>query len=207
MSFESLEDSFIKKANEPIKTDVQSNIDVEKKISTNENDKETYEDKVVKKQVIGGLAALFQEKLQQTKDSDNSNESIFISTENIKYGDKFTDATNYIPDEDVQKYSPIDSYNDSVVEPQITEENSDIDQRHTPNNKYDDTLTFEPSIASEKDILPNSSISKSLNQDAPYSEDEISNKLPTTTSRKKSNFRKIHGVLIIPIIQGPLHRK
>lgn len=187
MSFESLEDNFIKKVNEPIKTDVQSNIDAQKNVKGSVEDKETYEENLTKKQVVGGLAALFQEKIKNSNDPDDSrnNDTVFISTENIRYGDQFKDATNYVDEKDIQKFLPGDVYNDSITEPDLNKGDVEIDQRHSPDNRYDDNLSFEPQIASEKDISPQSSISRSVNADAPYSEEEISNKLAEHTEKKQ----------------------
>jgi len=92
MTFESLEDNFQKKVIQPLKTDVQNFVEKEKQV---EDEKPTYEDSV-KKNTQTGLAALFQEKIKKSLESEQTSESTFISTDNSKYGDNFTDATNYI---------------------------------------------------------------------------------------------------------------
>ncbi len=185
MTFDSLEDNFMKKINEPVKTDVQISADAQKKVAgADEENKETYEEKLVKKQVIGGLAALFQEKIKETKQDEEESDTVFISTENIKYGDKFVDATNYVSEKDIQKFMPGDVYNDSIKEPQLESGQVEFDQRHSPVNKYDDNLSFEPKIASENDIAPTTSISRSVNAETPYSDEEIAEKLATHNEKK-----------------------
>lgn len=201
MSFESLEDNFFKKVNEPVKTDVEMKADAQKKLSeTNAEDKETYEENLTKKQVIGGLAALFQEKIKEKSDT-GTDDTIFISTENLKYGDKFVDATNYVSERDIQKFMPGDVYNDSIKEPQLEPDQINFDQRHSPANKYDDKLSFEPQIASESDIGQNTSISRSVNADAPYSDDEIANKLAAHNDKK--NKKQFSENIWSPNNSGP----
>jgi hypothetical protein len=186
MSFESLEDNFMKKVNEPVKTDVQKNVDIQKKLSEPTDDKETYEDSLTKKQVLGGLAALFQEKIKEASGTETeSDDTVFISTENLKYGDKFVDPTNYVSEKDIQKFMPGDVYNDSIKEPDLDEGSVEFDQRHSSLNRYDDNLTFEPSIASENDISPASSISKSVGSESPYSDKEIDDRLASHNEQKK----------------------
>lgn len=186
MSFESLEDNFIKKVNEPVKTDVQHNIDMQKRKSESTEDKKTYEDTLTKQAVVGGLAALFQEKLKETKHSDEDSEStIFIKSDNVNYGDNFKDATNYVSEDDIQTFMPGDVYNDSISEPDLNDGVVEVDQRHSPDNRYDDNLSVEPQVASENDISPRSSISRSVNADSPYSDEEISNKLAEHTKKKQ----------------------
>jgi len=179
MTFESLEDNFQKKVIQPLKTDVQNSVEKEKQA---EDEKPTYEASV-KKNTQTGLAALFQEKIKKSLESEQTTESTFMSTDNSKYGDNFTDATNYIDEQDIQKYKPGDNYNDSIVEPDF--DKTDFTQRHSPSQKYDDNLQFEPQVASESDVQVRSSISNSVNADSPYSEEEIKNKIDEHNKKKK----------------------
>jgi hypothetical protein len=186
MSFDSLEDNFLKKANDTIKTDVQKEVEFNQK-EVSGDEKITYEDDVKKNKVIGGLAALFQKTIKQAKEQENddSDSTVYMSTDNVKYSDNFIDATNYVSEKDIQRFMPGDIYNDSIKEPELENGKVQIDQRHSPVNKYDDTLEFEPSIASEKDISPQSSISRSLDADTPLTDDDISKKIIEHNNKKQ----------------------
>tara|TARA_B100000900_G_C20429649_1_gene654416 strand:- start:42 stop:803 length:762 start_codon:yes stop_codon:yes gene_type:complete len=189
MTFESLEDNFMKNIKEPVKTDAQQAFEQKKQASEQSADKETYEDKLNKKAVIGGLAALFQEKVKSLRKEENAEESdstVFISTENVKYGDQFQDATNYVSEEDIQQFLPGDVYNDSIKEPDLNEGKVEFDQRHTPGNKYAENLEFEPSIASESDISPQSSISRSIDADNPQEDEHIMEKVAEHRAKKRA---------------------
>lgn len=189
MSFESLEDNFMKKVNEPVKTDVQQTADMQKTAADSEN-KETYEDNLTKKQAIGGLAALFQETIKNSNadESSNSDTTVFISTDNIRYGDNFTDPTNYVDEKDIQKFMPGDTYNESIKEPDLDKGEVQFDQKHSPGNKYDDNLSIEPNVAKESDIHRQGSISKSVNADEPYSDEDMLNKIGEHNKKKQKQF-------------------
>jgi hypothetical protein len=189
MTFESLEDNFMKNIKEPVKTDAQQAFEQKKQISEQNTDKETYEDKLTKKAVVGGLAALFQEKVKSSHEDENTDESdssVFISTENVKYGDQFQDATNYVSEEDIQKFIPGDVYNDSIKEPSLNEGKIEFDQRHNPVNKYAENLEFEPSIASDSDISPQSSISRSIDADSPREDEHIMERVAEHRAKKRA---------------------
>lgn len=189
MSFESLEDNFLKKANEPVKTDVQH--DSFKKQTEKESDnKETYEDNLVKKQVIGGLAALFQETIKNSAEQKDGNQdsTVFVATDSIRYGDNFVDATNYVEAKDMPKFMPGDTYNESIKEPELEDGDVHFDQKHSSTNKYNDNLSIEPNVAKETDIHRQSSISKSVNAEQPYTDDEMLSKINEHNEKKLKQF-------------------
>jgi hypothetical protein len=192
MTFESLEDNFMKNIKDPVKTDAQRAFENQKQTSEQAADKETYEDKLTKSVVVGGLAALFQETLkasQESKDVEDEEETsstVFVSTENVRYGDQFQEPTNYVSEEDIQKFMPGDSYNDTIKEPELEEGKVEFDQRHSPGNKYEQNLEFEPSIASDTDISPQSSISKSVGADNPHQDDHIMEKVAEHRAQKRA---------------------
>ena len=195
MTFESLEDNFMKNIKDPVKTDAQQAFENQKQTHEPADDKETYEDKLTKSAVVGGLAALFQETIKASRDVDTKGEdgdedktssTVFVSTENVKYGDQFQEPTNYVSEEDIQKFMPGDLYNDSIREPELEEGKVEFDQRHSSDNKYEQNLEFEPTIASEADISPQSSISKSVGADSPHQDESIMERVAEDRAKKRA---------------------
>lgn len=162
-TFESLEDSFNEKASQPINTDFEEM--QKRKLAMSEEQaagKETYEDKLRKKNIVSGLAAMFEARLknasQNTQESDEDNEgTVTFSTNTLRYEDQITIPQNEVSEEDIQRFYPHEKYNDVHIEPTNTIKE---EARHNTENKYGDMLNqFEPKVASEDDITEGRSIS------------------------------------------------
>ena len=162
-TFESLEDNFSEKASQSINTDFEEM--QKRKLAMSEDQaasKETYEDKLRKKTLVSGLAAMFEARIknvsQSPQDSDEDNDdTITFASNTVRYEDQITIPQNEVSEEDIQRFFPHEKYNDVHVEPTniIKEE-----VRHDTENKYGDMLNqFEPRTASEDDITEGNSIS------------------------------------------------
>lgn len=198
-TFESLEDSFNEKASQPVNTDFEEM--QKRKLAMSEEQtagKETYEDKLRKKNIVSGLAAMFEARLknisQESQDSDEDNEAtITFPTNTLRYEDQITIPQNEVSEEDIQRFYPQEKYNDVHIEPT----NSIKDEaRHDTENKYGDMLNqFEPRVASEDDISEGRSISSLASPGEPStnpSADEVGQHIEA--HRQKKSERVVSNI-------------
>ena len=197
MTFESLEDNFMKNIKIPVKTDAQHTVEAKKEQSEGVGEKETYEDRLTKQISTGGLAALFQKTIDETNKTTNEitgqdtpEPTMNTQVENIRYGDQFQDPTNYLTESDIQTYKSGDVYNDSIKEPDLVDGQVEYDQRHSPGNTYEEKIEFEPTIASADDISPQSSISKALNTENPQDTEQMFDAVGEERARKRAFSEK-----------------
>jgi hypothetical protein len=167
-TFESLEDSFLKKSSEPIGTDYQE-IQRRKAEATQAGNpaKELYEDSLKKKSVVSGLAAMLEAQLKtarerEQEDTENESESeesttVTFVTNSVRYEDEVMIPQNEVSEEDIQRFYPHEKYNDVYTSPEEALKES---PRFEERNKYGDMINqFEPKTASEDDISEGRSIS------------------------------------------------
>jgi hypothetical protein len=169
-TFESLEDSFIKKSAEPMGTDFQ---EIQRRrqeaAATHNAGSEKYEDTLKKKSVVSGLAAMLEEKIKNAREESptegNENEdvdadvdnTVTFTTSSIRYEDEVMIPQNEVSEEDIQRFYPHEKYNDVFVSPENSLKES---PRFAEKNKYGDMINqFEPRTASEDDITEGRSIS------------------------------------------------
>ena len=194
-TFESLEDSFNEKAAQPISTDFD---EIQKrKLAMSEKHaegKETYEDTLRKKNIVSGLAAIFESRLKNATRAKEENsedqeaaadDTLTFATSTIRYEDQITVPTPEVSEEDIQRFYPHEKYNDVHIEPTNTIKE---EPRHDTTNKYGDMLDqFEPRIASEDDINEGRSISSISAPQEPNrnpSEDEVLRHIETHRQNK-----------------------
>ena len=138
-TFESLEDSFDEKASKSINTDFEE-IQKRKLAAADEQNagRDTYEDSLRKKNIVSGLAAIFEAQLKNVSrgeraSDDDNDETLSFATDTVRYEDQITIPNNEVSEEDIQRFYPHEKYNDVNVEPS----NVIIDEgRHDPVNKY-----------------------------------------------------------------------
>jgi hypothetical protein len=190
-TFESLEDSFNEKASQPVNTDFEEM--QKRKLAMTEAQnagKETYEDKLRKKNIVSGLAAMFEARLKNVSQDneasdDDTNGTVTFTTNTLRYEDQITLPQNEVSEEDIQRFYPHEKYNDVHIEPTNTIKD---DTRHDTENKYGDTLSqFEPRVASENDITEGRSISSLTTPGEPSmnpSADEVMRHIDTHRQKK-----------------------
>ena len=165
-TFESLEDSFLKKSSDPIGTDFQE-IQRRKAEATQAGNptKETYEASLKKKRVVSGLAEMLEAKLKNARETDQevteeeSDESTTVTfvTTSVRYEDEVMIPQNEVSEEEVQRFYPHEKYNDVFTSPDEALKEA---PRFAEKNKYGDMINqFEPKTASEDDITEGRSVS------------------------------------------------
>jgi hypothetical protein len=198
-TFESLEDSFIKKSSEGMGTDFdeaqRSQYEAEK---ARTNVEETYEETLKKKNVKSGLAAMFEEKLKNAResvetsanDSEESDNTVTFTTNSVRYEDEVMIPQNEVSEEDIQRFYPHEKYNDVFISPDNTPVKEDV--RFAETNKYGDMLNqFEPRTAAAEDITEGRSVSSISAPGEPSmnpSEDEVLEHIKTHRQKKSETI-------------------
>jgi hypothetical protein len=165
-TFESLEDSFLKKSSEQITTDYQEAQKHKHDVMASQNpDEEKYENIIKKKDVKMGLAALLEQKIKSSRestnaeasDTDESDTTVYFTSDSIRYEDAVAIPDTEVSSEDIQRFYPHEKYTDVYSEPENTIKDG---ARFEGGKKYGDMLqAFEPKTASADDIPDGRSIS------------------------------------------------
>ena len=145
-SFENLEDNFQKKAQEPIKTDQQKMHEHNQMLADRVfEDKEKYEESLTTNPAIAGLAAIFQQRLEevtkQGHEKGDSEGSVTFTTDSVvRYGDQAITPENQVSDEDIQKFMPSVKYGETIQNPSNENTIKEDAGRHTEDAKYGDSF-------------------------------------------------------------------
>jgi hypothetical protein len=159
-SFENLEDNFQKKAQEPIKTDQQKMHEHNQSLADRVfEDKPKYEESITNSTAVAGLAAMFQQRLEEVtkqghEDGDSEGTVTFTTDEVVRYGDQVGLEENQVSDEDIQRFMPNAKYGETITA--ATDKNTikDDEGRHDESSKYGDSFVVEHHTASIRDVSP-----------------------------------------------------
>ena len=159
-SFENLEDNFQKKAQEPIKTDQQKMHEHNQMLADRVfEDKPKYEESITNSSAVAGLAAMFQQRLEEVtkqghEDGDTEGTVTFTTDEVVRYEDQVGLEENQVSDEDIQRFMPNAKYGETITT--ATDKNTikDDEGRHDENSKYGDSFIVEHHTASIRDVNP-----------------------------------------------------
>lgn len=165
-TFESLEDSFLKKSSEQITTDYQE-LQKHKQdaLTSQSQDEEKYENIIKKKNIKIGLAALLEQKIKASRESTNAEEvdtedsdgTAYFTSDSIRYEDAVAIPDTEVSSDDIQRFYPHEKYTDVYSAPENTIKDG---VRFEGGKKYGDMLqAFEPKTASADDIPDGRSIS------------------------------------------------
>tara|TARA_A100001037_G_scaffold290243_1_gene302867 strand:+ start:32922 stop:33668 length:747 start_codon:yes stop_codon:yes gene_type:complete len=165
-TFESLEDSFLKKSSEQITTDFQASEKHRQEALANQTrDEDKYENIIKKKNVKMGLAAMLEQKIKSSRevasntdqDAGEEDTTVFFSTESVRYEDVVAIPQTEVSEEDIQRFYPHEKYTDVYSAPETAIKD---DVRFEDGNKYGDMLqNFEPNTATADDIPDGRSVS------------------------------------------------
>lgn len=159
-SFENLEDNFQKKAQEPIKTDQQKMHEHNQMLSDRVfEEKEKYEETLTQNSAVAGLAAMFQQRLEEVakqgpEDGDSEGTVTFTTGNVVRYGDQTVTPENQVSEEDIQRFMPSIKYGETITG--ASDKNTIMEDagRHTDATKYGDSFTVEHHTASVRDVSP-----------------------------------------------------
>lgn len=159
-NFENLEDNFQKKAQEPIKTDQQKMHEHNQQLSDRVyEDKPKYEESITKNPAVSGLAAMFQQRLEEVtrqghEDGDSEGTVTFTTDSVVRYGDQAGIPENEVSEEDIQRFMPSAKYGETIQEATNTNTIKEDAGRHTEDAKYGDSFVVEHHTASVRDVAP-----------------------------------------------------
>jgi hypothetical protein len=178
-SFENLEDNFQKKAQDPIKTDQQKMHEHNQMLADRVfEDKAKYEESITNSPVVAGLAAMFQQRLEEVtnqghEDGDSDGTVTFATDNMVRYGDETGVPENQVSEEDIQRFMPGDRYGETVTDATNNNTIREDAGRHNEGTKYGDGFVVEHHTASVRDISP---------KNRPMAEREVEGMSPDRTT-------------------------
>lgn len=159
-NFENLEDNFQKKAQETIKTDQQKMHEHNQMLSDRVfEEKEKYEETLTQNPAVAGLAAMFQQRLeevtkQESEEGDSEGTVTFTTDSVVRYEDQAITPENQVSDEDIQRFMPSIKYGETIKDVTNTNTIKEDAGRHNEGSKYGDSFVVEHHTASIHDVSP-----------------------------------------------------